>query len=152
MDMIWKPHVVAATVIERDNHYLCVEEDIDGRRVFNQPAGHLDPGESIVDAAVRETLEETAFTVRIDHLLGIYLAETESPGKTFVRFCFSATVLAHDPGRQLDKEIVRTHWLSHAEIVARQADLRSPLVVRAIEAYESGVRYPLSMLHADLNV
>ncbi len=147
---IWKPHVVTATVIERDGHYLCVEEEIDGRRVFNQPAGHLDPGETLLDAAVRETLEETAWQVRLDALLGVYLMETEIPGKTFVRFCFAATALAHDPGRTLDKEIVATHWLSRDDLAARAARLRSPLVLEAIDAFERGARYPLDLLHASL--
>jgi 8-oxo-dGTP pyrophosphatase MutT (NUDIX family) len=151
MDEIWKPRVVAATVIERDGRYLCVEELIAGQLVFNQPAGHLDPGETLLDAALRETLEETAWTVRLDHLLGIYLAETNIPGNTFIRFCFAATALSHDPNRQLDKEIVATHWLTHDEIVARRASLRSPLVLQAIESFESGVRYPLDLLHARLN-
>lgn len=148
---IWKPHVVAATVVERDGKFLLVEEEIDGKRVFNQPAGHLDPGESIIDCAVRETIEETAWSVRVEDLLGIYLIETAVPGKSFMRFCFTATALEHHRERALDDEIVRTHWLSESEIIERRERLRSPLVLTAIEAYNSGVRYPLSLLHADLN-
>ncbi|MEQ8662265.1 MAG: NUDIX domain-containing protein, partial [Gammaproteobacteria bacterium] len=106
MDTIWKPHVVTATVIARDGRYLFVEEEIDGARVLNQPAGHLDPGETLVAAAMRETLEETAWHVRVDALIGIYLMETEIPGKTFLRFCFAASALEHDPTRTLDREIV----------------------------------------------
>ena len=87
---IWKPHVVAATVVERDGRFLCVEEDIDGRHVINQPAGHLDPGETLIAAAVRETLEETAWHVTVTDLIGVYLMDTEIAGKTFLRFCFSA--------------------------------------------------------------
>jgi 8-oxo-dGTP pyrophosphatase MutT (NUDIX family) len=150
MSEIWKPRVVAATVIERAGRYLCVEEDIDGRRVINQPAGHLDEGETIIDAAVRETQEETAWTVQIDSLLGIYLIQTEEPGNTFVRFCFAATALQHAPEQKLDVEIVRTHWFSHEDLLARRAQLRSELVLEAIVAYESGRRYPLEMIHAQL--
>jgi 8-oxo-dGTP pyrophosphatase MutT (NUDIX family) len=150
MSSIWKPHVVAATVIERDGRYLCVEEDIDGRRVINQPAGHLDPGESLLDAAIRETLEETAWHVRLDSLLGVYLMQTDDPDKTYLRFCFAATTVTHEPTRQLDKEIVRTHWFSREDLLARQAELRSTLVMAAVEAFESGLRYPLDMIHAHL--
>ncbi|MGR8920885.1 MAG: NUDIX hydrolase [Gammaproteobacteria bacterium] len=150
MPEIWKPHVVTATVVERDGRYLIVEEMIEGRRVFNQPAGHLDPGETLLDCARRETLEETGWTVRIDSLLGVYLMETEVPGKTFVRFCFAATAEAHDPARPLDTEIIRTHWFERGEVEARADSLRSPLVLEAIDTYEQGARHPLELLHATL--
>ena len=147
---IWKPHVVAATVIERDGRFLCVEEQIDGQTVINQPAGHLDPGETLTAAAVRETLEETGWTVTIDHLIGVYLLETAIAGKSFLRFCFAASAQSFDPARPLDREIVRTHWFTPAELLARQGQLRSPLVMRAIEDYQAGERHPLSLLHAFL--
>ena len=129
---IWKPHVVAACVIERDGSYLCVEENIGGKLVINQPAGHLDPGESLLDAARRETLEETAWHVRIDDLLGIYLVDTEIAGKSFLRFCFSAAALTHEAQRPLDVEIVRTHWFTHQQLRQRADQLRSPLVLQAV--------------------
>ncbi|MCB1749440.1 MAG: NUDIX hydrolase [Gammaproteobacteria bacterium] len=150
MDTIWKPHVVTATVVRRDDRYLCVEEEIDGARVFNQPAGHLDPGETLPEAAIRETLEETAWHVRIDALTGVYLMETEIPGKTFLRFCFAASALEHDASRSLDKEIVAAHWLTRAELEACRERHRSPLVLRAIDDYEAGLRYPLELLKASL--
>ncbi len=150
MESIWKPHVVVATVVERDGRYLFVEEDIEGARVFNQPAGHLDPGESLIAAAVRETREETAWTVAIDSLLGVYLMETETPGKTFVRFCFVGRPLHFDPDQELDTEIVRTHWLTRTEFAQRSLQHRSPLVMQAVDAFESGVRYSLDLLHAEL--
>lgn len=145
--MIWKPHVAAATVVERDGRFLCVEENIDGRTVINQPAGHLDPGETLVQAAERETLEETAWSVRATALVGVYQLETATPGKTFLRFCFAAEAQHHDPHRTLDPEIVRTHWFDRAELVARAQDHRSPLVMQAVDDYLAGHRYPLSMLH-----
>lgn len=148
MDTIWKPHVVAATVVERDGRYLCVEEDIEGTRLFNQPAGHLDPGESLLTAARRETLEETAWSVRLDALVGIYLVDTVTPGKTFLRFCFAATALEHHPARALDREIVAVHWFTRDEIAARRDRHRSPLVMQAVLDYEAGRRYPLEILHA----
>lgn len=144
---IWRPHVVAATVVERDGRFLFVEESIAGRTVINQPAGHLDPGESLAVAAARETLEETAWTVRIEHLIGIYLLATEIPGKTFLRFCFAGTALHHDPTLELDKEIIAAHWWTREEAAARGAQLRSPLVLRAVDDYLAGERHPLTMLH-----
>ena len=146
--MIWKPHVVAATVVERDGRFLCVEEDIEGRTVFNQPAGHLDPGESLIAAAARETLEETGWTVNVTSLVGIYLMDTEIEGKTFLRFCFSAVPLSFDAARSLDREIVRTHWLTHGELGELTPRHRSPLVMRSIDDYLAGQRHPLTMLHA----
>jgi 8-oxo-dGTP pyrophosphatase MutT (NUDIX family) len=144
---IWRPHVVAATVVERDGRFLFVEESIDGRTVINQPAGHLDPGETLPQAAARETLEETGWTVRVDHLIGVYLLATEIPGKTFLRFCFAATAVSHDPTRKLDKEIIAPHWWNRDEAAARGAQLRSPLVLRAVDDYLAGQRHPLTLLH-----
>ena len=147
---IWRPHVVAATVVERDGRFLFVEESIEGRTVINQPAGHLDPDETLPAAAARETLEETGWTVQIDHLIGIYLLATEIPGKTFLRFCFAATALSHDPTRKLDKEIIQPHWWDRDELAARGPQLRSPLVLRAVDDYLAGQRHPLTLLHDHL--
>ena len=144
---IWRPHVVTATVVPREGRFLFVEEDIEGRRVINQPAGHLDPGETLVQAAERETLEETGWTVRVEALIGVYLLDTETVGKTFLRFCFAARGVSHDPTRKLDKEIVRTHWWTRDELVAHGAMLRSPLVLRAVDDYLAGTRHPLTLLH-----
>lgn len=146
MQEIWKPHVVTATVIKRDQRYLFVEELINNKLVINQPAGHLDPGETLLEAACRETLEETAWHVELTALLGIFVMETEVPGKTFVRFCFAAEPLRHEPQRPLDVEIERTLWLNREELLAREEQWRSPLVMAAVEAYESGVSYPLDLL------
>ena len=96
MSTIWKPHVVVATVLEEDNKYLLVEESVDEKRVLNQPAGHLEPGESLKDAAIRETLEETGRVVSIDYLIGIYLMCSEDFQNTFLRFCFKGKILSYD--------------------------------------------------------
>lgn len=146
--MIWKPSVVAATVVERDGRFLCVEENIEGRLVINQPAGHLDPGETIVQAAERETLEETAWTVAVSSLIGIYMLETATPGLTFLRFCFAAEPVSHDPARELDSEIATTHWLDVGELETLSDRHRSPLVMQAVRDYLAGHRFPLSILHA----
>lgn len=143
--MIWKPHVVAATVVEREGAFLCVEEDIDGAVVINQPAGHLDAGEDLISAAARETVEETGWTVEVVDLIGIYLLEASA--KTFLRFCFAARPRAFDPARPLDAEIVRTHWFTPAQLAAQRPRHRSPLVMQAVDDYLSGQRYPLSILH-----
>ena len=144
---IWKPHVVTATIVERDGRYLFVEESIDGRTVINQPAGHLDHHETLLDCARRETLEETGWTVEPTALTGVYLLETEIPGKTFLRFCFAARAVSFDAARPLDKEIVRTHWWNRDELLLRQGEHRSPLVLRALDDHLAGQRYPLAMLH-----
>ena len=102
---VWKPHVTVATVVCRDDRVLMVEERCRGQQVFNQPAGHLDDGENLLAAAVRETQEETAWTVDLDYLLGIYLWRHPDNGSTFLRVNFAASPLQHDPGQSLDEGI-----------------------------------------------
>jgi 8-oxo-dGTP pyrophosphatase MutT (NUDIX family) len=143
--MVWKPDVTVAAVIERDALFLLVEERIRGRLVFNQPAGHLEDGESLLQAVVRETLEETAWVFAPQALLGTYLWRSPR-GHTTLRFAFSGTVSDFDPNRTLDPPVIATHWLSHQELMARAASLRSPLVARCIEDYQRGVRLPLAAL------
>lgn len=144
--MEWYAHVTVATVVERDGRFLLVEEYDGDRLVFNQPAGHLDPDESLVEAAVRETLEETGWTVRIDGVVGIGLYTAPGNGITYYRTAFYGTPIAHDPTRKLDAGIVRAVWLTPAEIQAEAARMRSPLVPGVIEQYRAGHRYPLSMI------
>jgi 8-oxo-dGTP pyrophosphatase MutT (NUDIX family) len=148
VDTIWKPHVVAAAVIEKDGKFLCVEEDIEGAIVINQPAGHLDPGETLIAAAERETVEETGWTVEVSSLVGIYLMETEITSKTILRFCFAADAVAFDAERRLDAEIVGTHWFDREELEARRASHRSPLVMHAVDDFRAGQRFPLTVLNA----
>ncbi len=143
--MLWKPSVTVAAVIERDGRFLLVEENIDGRRVLNQPAGHLDPGESLAAACAREALEETAHRVTPTALVGVYRWHYAAKDITFLRFTFSCTVDAFEEGRGLDKEIVRTHWLSPEELKARSDLHRSPLVLKCVEDYLAGRRYPLAL-------
>ena len=139
-----------AAVIERDGRFLLVEEQTaDGVRL-NQPAGHLDPGESLPAAAARETLEETAFDFAPRQLIGVYLWCTETPpldnAVTYLRFAFCGDLGAADPGRALDHGILRTLWLTREEIAARAAEHRSPLVLRCVDDYLRGVRFPLELL------
>ena len=145
--MIWKPNVVVAALAERDGRFLLVEEEADGKLMLNQPAGHLDEGESLLAAVVRETLEETAWHFEPQALLGVY--RWVHPGRrvTYMRFAFAGRVLRHEPERALDDGIVRALWLTPDEIRAERARHRSPLIERCLNDYLSGERYPLELLH-----
>jgi 8-oxo-dGTP pyrophosphatase MutT (NUDIX family) len=147
----WKPSVTVAAVVEHDGRFLMVEEETpDGVRI-NQPAGHLDPGESLVDAAAREALEETSHSFRPMALLGVYVARSvprdEPEGVTYVRFAFTGELGPREPGRALDHGIIRTLWLTADEIRARAAEHRSPLVMRCVEDYLGGRRFPLNVVY-----
>lgn len=144
--MIWKPTVVVAAIIERDGKFLLVEEMADDALVLNQPAGHLDEGESLMNAAVRETLEETAWHFVPEALLGVYRWLHPTKGITYIRFAFIGQVTNHDTGRSLDHEIVRALWLTPEEIRAERPRHRSPQVERCLNDYLAGQRYPLGLL------
>jgi len=152
----WKPNVTVAAVIEQDGRFLLVEEDTaDGLRL-NNPAGHLDPGESPVAACAREVLEETAHDFTVTGLVGIYLnrfTRTRTGDDiTYLRFAFTGAVGAHHAWRPLDDGIVRTVWMTLDEIRHCADRLRSPLVVRSIEDYLAGQRFPLELIHTDASV
>jgi 8-oxo-dGTP pyrophosphatase MutT (NUDIX family) len=140
------PSVTVAAVIERGGRFLFVEEVFDGRRVLNQPAGHLDPGESLVAACAREVMEETAHQFTPRHLIGVYRWFYTPKDITYLRFCFSGDVGAFDEDRKLDKEIVALHWLTPAQLTDRRAEHRSPLVQKCVEDFLAGRRYPLEIL------
>ena len=142
---VWKPAVTVAAIIERAGRFLFVEEEADGRRVLNQPAGHLDPGESLVSAVAREVLEETAHRFTPSALVGIYRWHYAPRDTTFLRFAFCGDALA-EPGRALDREILASHWLTPLELAARRAMHRSPLVERCVHDYLAGKRFPLELL------
>lgn len=139
----FRPDITVATVVENDGRFLIVEERVRGRLVLNQPAGHLEADESLQQAALRETLEETAWQVELRALLGIY-QWCAPDGTEFLRFAFYAIPLAAHPGRRLDRGIERALWLDRGELVARSAELRSPLVLRAVDDALAGIRLPLS--------
>ena len=147
VSVIWKPHVTVAAVVERGGKFLLVEEDTERGRLFNQPAGHLDPGESLIRAVERETLEETAHTFSPTGLLGVYQYRSGAENVTYIRFAFTGSVAGHEPGRALDTGIVRAVWLAPEEIRREQARHRSPLVMRCIDDYLAGQRFPLAVLH-----
>ncbi len=145
-DMVWKPDVTVAAVTERDGQFLLVEERASGRIVINQPAGHLEPGETFLDAVVRETLEETGWSFRPEAVIGVYMWQPEHLSRTFLRVAFSGVLEAHHPERPLDHGIVRTRWCVRDQLIAQQTKLRSPLVLRCIDDYLAGARYPLELL------
>jgi 8-oxo-dGTP pyrophosphatase MutT (NUDIX family) len=148
--LIWKPHATVAAIVERDGKFLLVEENIEGKRVYNQPAGHLDAGESLLQASVRETLEETAWQFTAEALVGIYLWEQPDNQRTFLRFAFCGSVADHDDKRALDTGIVRALWLRRDELLAMPDKIRSPMVIDCIDDYLAGRRYPLEILRTDL--
>ena len=145
--MNWTPHITVAAVIEKQNRFLLVEERIGGRAVFNQPAGHLEAGEDLLQAVAREVLEETAHVFEPQTLVGVYLYEIPQKQRSYLRFCFSGIVQDQPLNRPLDKEIIAVHWLSRDEMQNRQQRLRSPMVLRCVEDYLGGVSLPLSCLH-----
>lgn len=140
------PELTVAAVIENNNRFLLVEERVGGRAVYNQPAGHVEAGESVIEAMQREAREETAWQVEAEALLGIYYWPETPRGDCVLRCAFSARALAHDPQQALDDGIIATHWLTRAEIARRRHELRSPMVLRAIDAWLAGTRLPLSTI------
>ena len=138
-------HVTVATVVERDGRFLFVEETIGARTVLNQPAGHWEAGETLAEAAVRETLEETAWEVEPTALLGTYNFEPPDLGYGFLRFAFLAVPKRHHPDRALDPGIVQAVWLSPAELRRQAGRHRSPMVQRCIDDALAGHRYPLTL-------
>lgn len=156
MQKRWKPNVTVAAVIEKDGRFLLVEEDTrDGLRL-NTPAGHLDPGESPLDACSRETLEESAYEFTPTHVVGIYLnrfAPTNAAEDiTYLRFTFCGQLGAHHPERVLDQGIVRAVWMTVDEIRASQQQHRSPIVMRCIDDYLAGKRFPVDLLQVDPSI
>lgn len=146
----WKPNVTVAAVIKKDQCYLLVEENAENRTVYNQPAGHLEQGESLIEAAKREVLEETAWTFEPQGIVGLYLYPNHDSSITYLRVCFFGEALEHDPNAKLDDGIIRAEWLSCDEIIAEKTRLRSPMVLECINDFEAGQRFPLSIVHAQL--
>ena len=145
--MIWKPHATVAAVIEKDSKFLLVEEVIHGAHVYNQPAGHLDPDETLLDAVIRETREESAWLFTPEAVTGIYLWKHPDNGETYLRVAFCGQCSDHDPEQVLDTGIVQAVWKSRDELLRRPEQLRSPMVINCIDDYLDGKRYPLSILN-----
>jgi 8-oxo-dGTP pyrophosphatase MutT (NUDIX family) len=145
-DTVWKPHVVVSAVVEDDSHFLLVEERIRGELHLNNPAGHLEDGESLVDAVIREVREETAHHFEPEAITGIYLWRSPDSERTFLRVNFFGHATGYDPEQALDKGILRTLWLDRDGIAAEMNRLRSPMVLRCVDDYLAGKRYPLDVL------
>jgi 8-oxo-dGTP pyrophosphatase MutT (NUDIX family) len=147
-----QPEITVAAITEDHGRFLIVEERINQRLVFNQPAGHVERGESLLTAVVREVREETAWRFEPAFLIGVYLWRSPESGVTTMRFAFSGSVNDHQVNQPLDHGIVSTHWLSRAELKDREQTLRSPLVLRCIEDYLKGQRQPLdTVAHLDMH-
>lgn len=142
----WQPDVTVATVVVSDGRLLVVEERVNGRLVLNQPAGHLEPDESLLDAALRETREETGWEVRLTGFIGAYQWKAPETGRHYLRFAFAAEPVAHDAAATLDEGIVQALWMTPAELNAAADRHRSPLVWRVVMDHLAGQRFPLSML------
>lgn len=148
----WAPHATVATIVEKEGKFLLVEENRlinskgDFGVVYNQPAGHVDQGESIMAAAIRETLEETRWQVKLTHLVGIYIYTAPANGITYHRYCFAAEATEHHAASALDDGILDAKWYSWEEI-QQLNNLRSPLVKRCIEDHIKGKRYPLDLIY-----
>ena len=144
--MSWNPHVTVAAVIEKDKYFLFVEEKVAGRHVINQPAGHLEDNETLLDAVIRETYEETAWHFTPTELIGVYQWQHPQNKQTFIRFCFTGKLDAHDPHAKLDPDILDTLWLSYEDLLQNKSKHRSPLVLTCVNDYLAGKRYDLNML------
>ena len=144
--MTWTPHTTVAAVIEKDGKFLIVEEESEGKIVYNQPAGHLDENETLIEAVIPETLEETAWHFRPESLTGVYQYKSPENGTTYIRFCFSGQCNQHEPDRKLDDGIVRAIWMSYEELLSEKDKLRSPMVLQCIDDFLDGKRYPLRLI------
>ncbi|MGB8516773.1 MAG: NUDIX hydrolase [Gallionella sp.] len=144
--MVWKPNVTVAAVIAHDGKFLLVEEETAQGIRFNQPAGHLEADESLLAAVVRETLEESAYHFKPTHLIGIYRWNSDESDTTYLRFAFTGEITGHEPERALDAGIIRAAWFTPDEIRTSAPRHRSPLILRCVEDYLAGKRYPLEIL------
>jgi 8-oxo-dGTP pyrophosphatase MutT (NUDIX family) len=144
--MNWMPHVTVAAIANRDNRFLLVQEKSDEGVVYNQPAGHWEDNETLIDAVIRETLEETAYNFVPEGLVGCYQWTVPENKQTYLRFCFYGHVSGHNDKLPLDKGIIRADWLSLEELVDIQYKKRSPLVLACIDDYLRGKRYSLEIL------
>ena len=142
----WTPFITVAAIIEHSGRFLMVEECIEGRLVFNQPAGHLEQHETLKDAVVREVFEETAHYIEPQALIGAYQYTYPESLKTYIRFCFTGKVISQNHHQKLDKGIVQALWLSREELISQPEKLRSPLVLKNIDDYLKGIRYPLDFI------
>ena len=144
--MVWKPHTTVAAIIERDNKFLMVEELAHGEQVINQPAGHLEPDESLIDAVIRETQEETAWQFVPEAITGIYLWKQPNSEESFLRVAFCGTCKNQNVSQALDDGILAAIWKTRDELIQQQQKLRTPMVMKCIDDYLAGKRSPMDLL------
>ena len=144
--MSWVPHITVASVIKSDDKYLFVEEYVQDKVVLNQPAGHLEENESLSEACIRETLEETAYLVEVKNLIGVYQERNKNSLDMWLRFCFECSIKEEIKDRELDKNIIRKIWLNKEEVLKENHFLRSKMVMKCIEDFEKGNKYPLDII------
>lgn len=142
----WAPHLTVAAVIEREGRFLLVHEISDGLEVYNQPAGHLDENETLLEAVARETLEEAGCHFTPEAITGFYQWQSPLNDITYIRIAFCGSCSERDPETELDKEIIDTVWMTPEEMAEQSDKLRSPMVIRCVEDYLAGHRYPLEMI------
>lgn len=142
------PHITVATIVQDEKQrFLMVEEkDSNKNPVLNQPAGHVEPGENLLQAAIRETLEETAWKVELTQLLGIYYWISPKSNETYIRTAFIAKPMVFDKDYKIDSDITATHWLTYEEIINHTIELRTPLVVKTLEDYNNQISFPLDLV------
>ena len=145
--MIWKPHVTVAAIIEKNGRFLLIEENVAGHIVINQPAGHLDEGESLVTAVIRETREETAYLFKPEAITGIYRWQHPENHDTYLRVAYCGNTVEHDPDAKLDSGIIKTIWLTREALLKQDIPLRNAMVLQCIDDYLAGTRYPLELIH-----
>ena len=145
-EAVWKPHATVAALCERAGKYLLVKEQVDAKIVYNQPAGHLDPGETLIEAVIRETLEETRYPFTPTALQGVYRYQPDPGGdRTYLRFLFRGEVGARLEGA-LDPEIIEAQWLDYQQVQDCRGMHRSPMVMQCIDDYLRHPGYPLELL------
>ncbi len=142
---IWKPHVTVAALCQRDNRFLMVKEDISGEELYNQPAGHLEPNEGLIDAVIRETLEETRYQFQPIAFQGVYRHQV-SAERTYIRFAFSGQAGALVEGN-LDQGVIAAEWMSYDEILATKGQHRSPMVLQCVEDFLNELSFPLNVIN-----
>lgn len=143
MNENWIPHVTVATIVEKDKKFLMVEEDLHGKKLLNQPAGHLDKGETLIQAAIRETQEESGWLVEINHMIEFAQWTSSNSDTHFLRACFAGTAIKHFPDQPLDDGIIQALWMTRDEVKQNAHRLRSPLVLDHIDRYIAGKKYDL---------
>ena len=144
--MSWIPHITVAAIIQKDNKYLFVEEFVKNKVVTNQPAGHLEENETLEEACVRENLEETAYIVEADHLIGIYQERSKDSLDMWLRFCFKCSIKNECKDKELDKNIIRKIWLSKKELLMPERTLRSNMVLKCIDDHEENKKFPKEVI------